>query len=278
MLSIAEQLADGIRHRNTPHIEYAFEKGVSANSAVHFQRHERFGSDYAPIIYLAIHYDLPDVVQELLRRGADAQLSIEAGLTPRAHAAWRFRWQCLDAFDMEGVRLNDHDMVMSAIINHWCDPFPMVNLEGTLFKRIDQLPYGFLLQPDVALRMLIGVLIRSSDPHQAARRLLAHSSMTGFPERIQRALLHAPSRFVLALSQWRQFLERGDSIVHLSDETISLLAEYNVNLVAPEDPSINRDTVRWLRAQQDRINACVCANKLHDQTPSVHPHHSAGRL
>lgn len=278
MLSIAEQLAEGIRHRNMSHIECAFEKGASANAAVHFQRHERFGSDYAPIIYLAIHYDMPEVVQELLRRGADTQLSIEAGLTPRAHAAWRFRWQCLDAFDMEGVRLNDHDMVMSAIINHWCAPLPTLNLESTLFKRIEQLPGGFLLQPDVALRMLIGVLIRSSDPYGAARRLMTHPSMTGFPERIRRALLDAPSRFVLALSQWKELLERDNPIAHLSDETISLLAQYKVNLTFPEEASLNRSTVQWLQMQQDRIDAHICANALIDQTMQVQVHHSAGRL
>lgn len=275
MLSVAENLANGIRRREHRTIQYAFEQGACPNAVITLHREERFGANQAPVIYLAIHYDMPDVVRDLLHRGADTQRTTETGLTPRAHAAWRFRWECLDAFDIDGVRMNDHEMVISAIISHWCEARPDPGLEAAFFKRIDRLPGGYLPPPDLGLRMLVGALCAGGSNADTIQRLLEHSVMHQLGQRVREAMQLHPTRFVPYLSQWGRSGQKERSF--LPDDVLDLLARHDIDLTLPENTSINDEARGWISTQQQRIDAARCQRQLQSATVPAGEQGKSGR-
>ena len=278
MLSVVEQLAEGIRLKHRRTIECALEQGASPNAVVNLKRHERFSSEQAPVLYLAIHYNLPDTIQDLLRMGADALRAVDGGLTPRAHAAWRFRWECLDAFDMDGVRTADDDMVLSAIVSHWCEPLPAPEIEAMFFKRIEHLPQGFLPQPELALRMLVSVLCGARQRTQAAQRLLQYQVMQSLGERIRQAMQENPARFVPYLSHLSKMATRQSHPSEISEEMVEILAQYDIDLMLPEQANVNVDTWHWLAHQQGRIEAIKCRKTLQVGTQEANEQGRRGRL
>jgi hypothetical protein len=278
LLSVVEKLADGIRLRHRRAIECALEEGANPNAIITLKRHERFSSEQAPVLYLAIHYNLPDTIQDLLRRGADAHRAVDGGLTPRAHAAWRLRWECLDAFDMEGLSTGDDDMVLSAIVSHWCEPLPAPEIEAMFFKRIDHLPQGFLPQPDLALRMLVSVLCGAQECVRAAEKLLGYQMMHALGARIRHSMQENPARFVPYLAHMSKTVSGAKNPCGVSDEMVEVLAQYDIDLMLPEHAHINPETWQWLARQQDRIDAVRCRKALDVCTEEATSQSRRGRL
>lgn len=271
MPSIVEQLAQGIRIRDRNSVERALDLGASPNAWVLLKRHESFGADQAPIIFLAIHYDLPDVVVDFIQRGVDIHRGAAPGLTPRAHAAWNLRWLCLDAFDATPDR-NDEDLVLATIANRMDTAIGHEGLEQQLFKRLDNTRPGFKVPPETAFRILTCLL--SDNREDAARRLLLHRTMIDFGQRIQETILAHPDWFIIPAGQW--FKKSG----HLScvQHQVRILAEFGINFELPRNVQINPEARVWIEDVQHRVASQLCAKALSGQTPASQGENRRGRL
>lgn len=262
-----EKLTHGIRQRQARGVEQALREGASPDACVPLAPDEQFGATRAPVLYLAVHHDFPEAVRLLIEHGAQVDNTTPAGLTARVHAAWLFRWQCLDAFDTIQTAAHDDDMVLSAIVNHWAQPLAGQGLEQVFFHRMDRASQSFELTPDLAMSFLVGVLFGWEGYRVAQlQRLVAHSLFQATSAVLPSALHSCPDRFVPHYAKMHQQAQRFLGEQALPDPALEMLAQLGIPLALPGASAMDPKASAWLWQQQARVDALACKKALEGAT------------
>lgn len=262
LLNLSEKLADSIRLRDQRGVENALRSGANPDVHVSLKGKESFGPDIAPVIYLAIYHDMPEVVKILVEMGAKVHLAHGSGLTPRAHAAWLFRWECVDAFDSSHRPLLDDESILTVIATHWSNPSCGVGLEDVFFHRLDRVARDFSVSPETAFGVAVGVLCGWEDFRiSPLKRLLAEMHFNLAARQIKPAFEHAPNRFVPHYVKMHEMTSKFLGGRNLPDDVLEILLDLEIPL-APAGKMVNERASAWLEAQQARANSIACRADL----------------
>lgn len=278
MPTLSEQLASGIRLRDQRSIEIVLREGANPNMQVNLLGDERFGASQAPVIYLAIHYDLPEMVKLLAHMGAHVHLAYGSGLTPRAHAAWMFRWQCVDAFDQEGRMMMDDETILTVIATHWSNPNAGMGLEDVFFHRLDRVSPNFSINPEAAFGVVVGVLFGWEGYRVLPLKRLMDDEHFILAAKGMRAALEAmPSRFIPHYAKMHAMASRFLGGKDIPEEALEMLLDMDIPLCPPAH-ILNEGAYAWLARQQARANAITCRGYLEGGTVEAAGRNHGGRL
>lgn len=268
--SPVEKLTSGIRQRQVRGVEQALREGASPDSCVPLSPEEQFGTPRAPVLYLAVHHDFPEAIRLLIGHGAKLQNDTSTGLTPRTHAAWKFRWACLDAFDESPAKAQDDDMVLSAIVAHWAQPLAGHGLEQVFFHRMDRTSMGFSLTPDLTMSFLVGVLFGWEGYRVSQmQRLVAHALFQSACPNLAPALRQNPDRFMPHYAKMHQQAQRFLGERELPEQALETMAALNIPLALPAMGAMDPKASAWLEQQQARVDALACRATLEENTAAA---------
>ena len=265
-----EKLTSGIRQRQARSVEQALRDGANPDACVPLAPEEQFGTERAPVLYLAVHHDFPEAVRLLIGHGATLQNTLPVPLTPRVHAAWKLHWQCLDVFDEAPATGQDDDLVLSTIISHWGQPLTGRELEHVFFHRMDLTSQAFSMTPEFAMCLVVGVLF-GWDGYRVPqlRRLLSHVRFQAVRPGLTQAVHTSPERFAPHYANMHRQARRFTGARSLPDQALEMLAEYNIPMAPPGPPAIDPEASAWLCEQQARVDALACEKTLRATTPDA---------
>lgn len=263
-----DQLATSIRTKDCRGVQRALELGASPNACISLdQQKEQLIGAQVPVVFLAIHYDLPPAIGLLARHGADVHRAMATGLTPRTHAAWCFRWKCLEAFDALDLPFQDDPMVLSTIATQWAAPSAPLEMEEIFFERLSRASATFTLTPDLGMMLLASVMCGPTGYRVGAtRRLLENFYFKHLGETLVRAMAVNGEQFVPALTRLHSLASTFVQGHDLPEPLIQLLAEQGIPLCPPPTAEINEPARQWLSEQQKRINSCLDRKALDEGT------------